>query len=648
MVVLLALPFVAAVVVALLGSRHGMLALFGHSHELAAVVGSQEAVEALEARARERQGHIVRGVALGATLLALVITIVLAWGVAGPRIRGDFSHESLPTVRHDLITIQDGSSIQFYLKLDGMNVWLVVLTSVLMVSSVLVSWKAITERTAEFYAWLLVLQGAMTGVFLAFDIVMFYVFFEMTLIPLFFLIGIWGGEERQYAARKFFVYTLAGGLITLVGVIGVIIVLSHDPVRHATENAVPKHQALTFAIPELVQAVDYRSKYLAADVALARKELETAKSGKAGDVAGAEKIVKDAEQQQDNWRYLQYILFAAMMVGFAVKVPLFPVHTWLPLAHVQAPTAGSVLLAGVLLKIGTYGLLRLCIQLAPDAALTFGAPLLGSLAVVGILYGAFCALAQDDMKKLVAYSSVSHLGFCVLGLFALNELGLQGALLQMINHGLSTGALFLIVGMLYERYHTRKLADYGGMAAKLKLLGAFMVFITMSSVGLPGLNGFVGEYCILSGMFAVGKDVNVVTGPWINGQFLAVLASFGVVLGAWYMLSLLRGVYFGEVKEPHHDAAHAPSHGHGHAIHSAIKDLNWREVLTLAPIAGLCLLLGVYPQPVLDTSAPEIRAVSRALDEARERRSGTVAAAPSKPESGTHALANPPQANPGE
>jgi NADH-quinone oxidoreductase subunit M len=269
-------------------------------------------------------------------------------------------------------------------------------------------------------------------------------------------------------------------------------------------------------------------------------------------------------------------------------VPLFPVHTWLPLAHVEAPTAGSVLLAGVLLKMGTYGFLRLCVPLAPDAALTLGAPLIGTLSVIAIIYGALCAKAQDDIKKLVAYSSVSHLGFCTLGLFALNSTGLTGSLMQMLNHGLSTGALFLIVGMLYERYHTRMIADYGGMGSKLKSITFCMVFVCLSSVGLPGLNGFVGESLVFFGMM----DVRPV---------LAVMGTAGIILGAWYLMTMLRQVFFGDWKEPHHDGPE-------------VSDITPREIATLAPIMALCLLLGVYPQPILDSVKPDIDVVANILE----------------------------------
>lgn len=476
------------------------------------------------------------------------------------------------------------SAIQFYVGIDGLNVWLILLTALLMLTSVLVSWTAITERVHEFHAWLFVLQLGMTGVFASFDVILFYVFFELTLVPLFFLIGIWGGPQRQYAARKFFIYTLAGSLLTLVGVIGVTLVVpqiegDRDP------NQSPR---ITFAVPELIARVDTLNRELPNDVA----RLEQA--------ADMEANAKQARDRLDYWRRVQLWVFVAMMCGFAVKVPMVPLHTWLPLAHVEAPTAGSVLLAGILLKLGTYGFLRLSVPLAPDASLRFGVPVLGSLAVIGIIYGAFCSLGQDDIKKLVAYSSVSHLGLCMLGLFALNEVGLTGGLLQMINHGLSTGALFLLVGMLYERYHTRKMADYGGMGARLHLLAVFMVFITLSSIGLPGLNGFLGELLALGGMYDF-------RGTQVRGTLLASLGASGVLLGAWYMLTMVRQVFCGPLKEP-------PHHGHG-----IIGDLNGREVAALLPIAALCLALGVFPKPFFDTVRPEIQVVAGIAEAARQR-----------------------------
>jgi NADH-quinone oxidoreductase subunit M len=557
---LLAIPAAAAVVVALLGPR---------------------------------RAPAVRGVSLAATLAALALAAVLAASFAGTRTSGPAPatatfHPDF-TTRCPILKVGAGTeeTIQFYVGLDGLNVWLVVLTAVLMVSGVLVSWTAIQDRVHEYYAWLLALETGMLGVFLAFDIILFYVFFELTLVPLFFLIGIWGGPQRRYAARKFFIYTLAGSLITFLGVLGVVLA------------CYAKTGELTFAIPKLTDIVHSR---LAMDSPEERAFwIGTPSFGK---------IIRSAlgllslEEAAGMWGGVEFWVFLALTAGFAIKVPLVPLHTWLPLAHVEAPTAGSVLLAGVLLKIGTYGFLRLCLPLAPDASLSLGMPLIGTLAVIGIVYGALCALAQDDIKKLVAYSSVSHLGFCMLGMFALNVVGLSGSLLQMINHGLSTGALFLLVGMLYERYHTRLLADYGGMAARLKVLSFFMVFFCLSSIGIPGLNGFVGEVLVLMGIF----DFERAHGTW---PVLAVIGATGIVLGAWYLLTMLMGVFFGPLKEP------PPPVGHDN--HHAVTDLNLREWAALVPIAALCIALGLYPQPVLDTARPELEMVAGFAHDAQDR-----------------------------
>jgi NADH-quinone oxidoreductase subunit M len=575
LIVLLAVPLATAIVVALLGAQR------------------------LDA---------VRWLSLAATVVCLVCAVIVAGrfvDLPAHPAAGTFQPELVPgatpdkphATTWDLVplqqTVADGqtktAAIQFFLGIDGVNIWLIVLTTLLMVSSVLISWTAITERPHEFYAWLLALETGMLGVFLSFDIILFYFFFELTLVPLFFLIGIWGGPQRQYAARKFFIFTLAGSLITLLGVLGIVLTLSQKTFGGE----------LTFSLPELVARVEKFNTELPQKVVAERTAVAAAaQDNQAVEVARSQ--LKQAEDRLAFWQRVQFWVFVGMMVGFAVKVPLVPLHTWLPLAHVEAPTAGSVLLAGVLLKIGTYGFLRLCVPLAPDASLSFGAPLLASLAVIGVLYGSLCALAQDDVKKLVAYSSVAHLGFCILGLFALNEVGLTGSLLVMINHGLSTGALFLLVGMLYERYHTRRMADYGGLAARLKLLALFWVFIAMTSIGLPGLNGFWGELSVLMGM----ADFQ---GSQVHGWVLTVLASLGVVLGAWYMLTLLRRVFFGEVKEPAHE-------GHG-----PILDLGLRELAALVPIAVVCVALGVYPRPFLDSVAPDLKKVVRLADNARDR-----------------------------
>jgi NADH-quinone oxidoreductase subunit M len=439
-----------------------------------------------------------------------------------------------------------------------------------------VSWTAIKERDNEFFAWLLVLQTCMMGVFLSFDLILFYVFFELSLIPLFFLIGIWGGPQRQHAARKFFVYTLLGSLLTFLGIIGVVVTVYTGTQKEGVSGT------LTFSIPELVRLV--------------HQELAT----------------------KEYWQTAQLPIFLLLMAGFAVKVPLVPLHTWLPLAHVEAPTAGSVDLAGVLLKIGVYGFLRLCIPLAPDVSLSLGLPLVTSLAAVGIVYGAFCSATQDDVKRLVAYSSVSHLGLCMLGLFSLTALGIQGCIMQMINHGLSTGALFLLIGMIYERYHTRKITDYGGMARKMPLFGFFLVFMCMSSAGLPGLNGFVGEVLCFFGVMQ-----HETTGP--HRVILTVVAVSGLILGAWYLLTMVQKVLFGPVKEPEHE---------GHPV----GDLTPREVALIAPIAVLCIVIGLYPQPILKASAPDVETVVEIAERARKR---AAEASAQKPALQERAAVNP-------
>jgi NADH-quinone oxidoreductase subunit M len=527
-----------------------------------------------------RNPSAARTVSLAAVVLNLALTAALVVPAAGelaarPAEPAGLTFRPLHEVAYDVLPLTDPAStsgktpaIQFYLGLDGLNVWLVALTSLLMVPSVLVSWTSITERVHEFYAWLLLLQTAMLGVFVAFDVVLFYVFFELTLVPMFFLIGIWGGPAKREAARKFFLFTLTGSLITLLGVFGVVLACF----SHGGE--------LTFSIPRLVEIVQTR-------------------------------LAIDTPAERAYWQWVEVAVFLALVAGFAVKVPLVPVHTWLPLAHVEAPTAGSVLLAGVLLKLGTYGILRLAIPLAPDAALSVGVPLLGLLASIGIIYGALCAFAQPDIKKLVAYSSVSHMGFCILGLFALNATGLMGGLLQMINHGLSTGGLFLLVGMMYERYHTRMMADYGGLAARLKLLGCFMMFMCLSSVGLPGLNGFIGEMLILAGVY----DLKAIGSP---GMAFAVCIAAGIVLGAWYLMTMLQKVFFGPVHEP----------DRGHGDHEPVADLNGRELWALVPLALVCLFIGAYPQPLIDAAKADVNVVARIADQARARAGVGVAETP--------------------
>lgn len=463
---------------------------------------------------------------------------------------------------------------QLALGLDGLSVWLYGLTSLLMIPSVLVSWNAIREDAPSFYRLLLVLYSGLLGVFAARDILLFYIFFEATLIPLFFLIGLWGHEQRRYAAIKFFIFTLAGSLLTFLGLLALAIWSSY-------------HQSgggITFSIPELTQRLaELRN----------RGQFPLA---------------------------VQLWIFWALFAGFAVKVPLVPLHTWLPLAHVEAPTAGSVLLAGILLKVGGYGFLRLVLPMVPDAVRIL-APGLLALSVVGIIYGALTAFAQTDIKRLIAYSSVSHLGFCMLGVFSLNAVGLHGGLLQMINHGLATGGLFAIVGMLYERYHTRKIAHFGGLAWKLPIFAFITFVLTFSSIGLPGLNGFAGEILVLIGMFQRAWRMGG------NELLLAVIAAFGVVLGAWYMLTLVGRVFFGPLQEPASEDVVAREQGqpepqqlrqewetyHISAGRQAVMDLGWREVSALAPLLVFIVWIGIQPQFFLRRMTPAIRQLEQAI-----------------------------------
>lgn len=477
--------------------------------------------------------------------------------------------------------------IRLSLGLDGLSVWLFGLSALLMVTCVLASWQAVTERAPAFYALLLVLEAGLLGVFAARDLILFYIFFEFTLIPLFFLIGIWGYEERRYAAVKFFLYTLAGSVLTLVGLLAIVVwayqqTLLVDPESGAT------YRQLTFSILELKQRL----------------------------------IAVPLDPAWQTW------IFLALFAGFAIKVPIFPLHTWLPLAHVQAPTAGSMVLAGVLLKLGTYGFVRFSIPMLPQATAA-GLPWVLWLSVIGIVYGALVALAQSDMKKLIAYSSVSHLGFCMVGLFALNPLGMQGGVLQMVHHGLATGALFCLVGMLYERYHTRDIASFGGLARRTPWLAFFLVLFTLSSIGLPGLGGFAGEFLLLCGLFQRAWG----DGP-LRGELLAmaVLSTTGVVLGAWYMLSLVRRTLFGSLKEPYREPEEPP-----------VRDLSLREVAALAPLALFVVWMGVRPQTFLQPMQGTLQAIvqqgERALRDYWQRPQTPQVRQASSPEGGTGPVA---------
>lgn len=429
----------------------------------------------------------------------------------------------------------DALNINLSVGVDSVAFWLILLTAFLQPLCVLGSYTAITERPKTFYAWLAALQAAMFGVFAARDIVFFYICFEFTLLPMYVLISLYGSSNRKKAATKFFLYTFTGSIIALAGIV------------YVAWKASSGGEAWTFNIATL---------------------------------AGAARAMSAHEQA---------LVLLALMAGFAVKVPLFPVHTWLPLAHTEAPTAGSVILAGVLLKLGTYAIYRFVLPFVPDAVVHYS-HFLAVLSIIGIIYGGLICWVQRDVKKLVAYSSVSHLGFCVLGMLALNPVGLGGSVLYMINHGLSTGALFFCIGFMYERYHTRSLDEVGGLASKMPLWSFFMVFFTLASVGLPGLNGFVSEFMCLLGTYQSGNHgvgaTKGVLGPWY-----AAIAGTGMIVAAIYLLFMVGKIVWGKLREP------AGYHHHG----PLPVDLGAREVAVLVPLAIACVVLGVLPSPVLKT-----------------------------------------------
>lgn len=423
--------------------------------------------------------------------------------------------------------------VTYHFGVDGMSVLLVLLTTLLGVLAAWSSWSYIKEREKEYYVWLLILQTGMLGVFCALDFFLFYVFWEVMLVPMYFLIGIWGGPNKLYAAIKFFLYTLAGSVLMLIGIL-----------------------ALYFQ----TGGINNGQNTFDLDI-IYKLSLEPA---------------------------FQWWVFAAFFVGFAIKVPMFPFHTWLPDAHVEAPTAGSVILAGILLKMGTYGFYRFSLPILPDATIKW-IPFLMVLSIIGVIYGAMVSLVQKDVKKLVAYSSVSHLGFCMAGMFALTEAGLKGSIMQMINHGISTGGLFLLVGIVYERTHTRIIKEYGGLAKLMPVYAAFFMVITLSSIGLPGLNGFVGEILVLLGAYHMSAAL-------FSKSLLFFLVS-GMVLGAAYMLWMYQRVFFGEVTN-----AHLEEHTKG-------KDMNLREIGYMTPLVILALWIGLYPSPLLKRMEPSIKFV---------------------------------------
>ncbi|CAH2032213.1 NADH-quinone oxidoreductase subunit M [Trichlorobacter ammonificans] len=415
-------------------------------------------------------------------------------------------------------------AMRYHVGIDGITIWLVILTTFIMPIAVLSTWTAVEDKVKEYMICLLLLETGMLGAFIALDLFLFYIFWEVMLIPMYFIIGIWGGKNRVYAAVKFFVYTMVGSLLMLVALIYLYFL--------GTKTGITDFSLVHFFSLKIDPATQ-------------------------------------------TW------LFLAFAFAFAIKVPMFPLHTWLPDAHTEAPTAGSVILAAILLKMGTYGYIRFAMPLFPEATAQF-TPLIAVLSVIGIIYAALVAMVQEDVKKLVAYSSVAHLGYVMLGLFALNEQGLTGGMMQMINHGISTGALFLIVGFIYERRHTRLISDFGGLAKQMPIFTVIFMIVTLSSIAVPGTNGFVGEFLILIGAYESSL------------RWYAIIATSGVILAAVYMLWMFQRVMFGELDNPKNQK---------------LDDLNAREIAIMVPLIALIFVIGVYPNPFIEKMTPSIKKV---------------------------------------
>ncbi len=522
--------------------------------------------------------RLSKWIATFATLGVFAVSLAFAWGFPG------WTDGSIAPADAG---IPIGLGIQLSLGADAVGVMLILLTTFLMPLAMIGSFTAVKERLKEYYGWFMLLEAAMLGVFLAKDAIVFYTAYEFTLVPMYFLIAIYGGADRRPASIKFFLYTFFGSMLTLAGVI-----------------------------------------YIAAQNAMAAGEWTF-------DLARLAEFASSMSPERQFW------VFILLMAGFAVKVPLFPWHTWLPLAHDQAPTAGSVILAGTLLKLGTYGVYRIALPSAPIGGVELN-QLLAVLCILGIVVTALICWVQHDVKKLVAYSSVSHLGFCMLGLFSLNSIGATGSVMYMINHGLSTGALFLCIGMIYERYHTKDMDQLGGLFRRMPVWSFFMVFFTFASLGLPGLNGFIGEFLCLMGCF-IAEPNSVAGYPGILGPWYAVVAGSGLVLAAMYLLIMLGKLVWGPLKEPHGAEPHGHGHGHGHDHADGLPtDLSAREIGILIPLAVVCLAIGLYPKPMLEAIAPSVEKTLAAYPKHVEKyvRDGSLVK-PAESKDPTVALAQP-------
>jgi len=460
-----------------------------------------------------------------------------------------------------------GPRVQLFLGVDGLNLWMLVLTSFILIPAILASWESVTERRGWYYALLFLMQAGALGALLAFDVILFYAFFELTLIPAFFLIAWWGsGTDRREAARTFFIYTLAGSLLTLLGLIGVVLLFPDA------------RGIITFSLPDLMGNVQLRLQAAQAQAQAGQPEMLT------------------QLQRQQQW------LLVALLAGLLIKVPVWPFHTWQPRAYAAAPLGVTIVLSAILAKLGTYGMLRVVLPLVPDAALYYGLPVVGGLGAVGIVYAAFCAYKQKDLKLLLAYSSISHLGLLVIGLFAFNREGLSGAILHMVNHGVTIGGLFAALAFLQDRYGTTQAGLYGGLMGRYPRYAVLTFVLVLAAVGLPGLNNFVSEMLLLAGLFHARH-------PEGAGIGLAVVGAFGILLSAWYLLTMLQHVFFQTLKEPlRQQAAHKP-----------LADVQRRELWAFGLPAVLCLVLGLCPQWLLDTMRSDVRLLSFVGDQARVR-----------------------------
>jgi len=487
-----------------------------------------------------KQESQLKWVTLGFTVLNFLVSLLLFSGsaITGP---GGFSFEkNVPWIK--------AIGTNYHVGVDGLSFWLVILTTFIIPIAVISTWHAVEKRVTAFYVFLLLLESAMIGVFVSLDLLVFYLFFEASLVPMFFLIGIWGGENRIYAAVKFFIFTALGSLLMLVAIIALYYLYASTTVNGGLAD-----QVGTFDFVVLSNAVKMGTLTFSSQTGM--------------------------------------LLFAAFALAFAIKVPIFPFHTWLPDAHTEAPTAGSVILAAILLKMGTYGLMRFNFALFPDQARET-AWLFITLAIIGIIYGALVAMVQPDVKRLVAYSSVAHMGFVILGMFSFTEAGMQGALYTMLSHGVTTGALFLLVGFIYERRHTREITQFGGLANVMPVYATIFVITTMASIGLPFLNGFVGEFLIMVGMF--GSQALGITAS-VNWNYVAtMLAGTGVIFAAVYLLWMVQRVFFGKVTNEKN---------------KTLADLSWREIGLMIPLIALMVYMGVFPKPFLKRSDEAIKAI---------------------------------------